>query len=587
MASDRRRAGQRGIAVIYLGAMMIFFIGAAGLAVDVGTMYMIRARLSAAVDAAALAGGRSVNFAVNASTAQTNFTTTAQQFFTANFQTGYLNSIGTPTVTPVFTQETDVNGNPDGVLDFQVTASVAAPTYFMHIFGVNSVTVSSTGTASRRGLVLMLVLDQSSSMGDYTDSTSPCAVMKAAAQNFVTMFSPYDEVGLVTFDITAHLLDAPTTNHTQVSTDIGNIECQSNTNTISALDLAYQQIKSQGLPLALNTIVLFTDGSPNAVTANFPVRAPSSADTRWSPAMSSPTPPSQSGATYDGISNSCSDDVGTTDANGVYSNAACVKMPVVCTDGTQTYFGTLAQWGDQNSYGADTYGLANPTDLLSAAAPPSSCNSSYTGGLPSVNIRQFIAYIPNTDYYGNSLINGVPATGSSSYGTVSGGYDNRTGWLFQVNNECSSDTSLSPQCRNVGDVWSSHSSVGLATNVFSSGPYQGYMRPDQPNTVVAASMNGAMAEAYRIRSDTTYHPVIHTIYLTGNATDSVDREFLAIIANSAQITALPYDSASFTAYTNPAYQTSQETGKYLVTADRNDLTSLFAQLASETLRLSH
>ena len=29
-------------------------------------------------------------------------------------------------------------------------------------------------------------------------------------------------------------------------------------------------------------------------------------------------------------------------------------------------------------------------------------------------------------------------------------------------------------------------------------------------------MNGTMSEAYTIRSDTTYHPVIHTIYLTGN-----------------------------------------------------------------------
>jgi len=103
---------------------------------------------------------------------------------------------------------------------------------------------------------------------------------------------------------------------------------------------------------------------------------------------------------------------------------------------------------------------------------------------------------------------------------------------------------------------------------------------------VAASMNGAMDQANTIRSDTTYHPVIHTIYLTGNSTDSVDREFLPIIANAATITALPYDPANFAPYANPAYQTSQETGKYLVTSDKTQLTSLFAQLASEVLRLS-
>lgn len=581
MATQRRRLRQRGIAVMLYATMLFFVTGCIGLAVDAGTIYMIKARLSAAVDAAALAGGRSVNFANTAGQAQTKFTTTANQFFTANFPNGYLNSLGTPTVTPSFSEEADSNGNPDGVLDFQVNAQVTAPTYFMKIFNINSVTVAATGTATRRGLVLMLVLDQSSSMG--SGAGSPCEAMKSAAQNFLTMFSPYDQIGLVTFDITAHMMDAPTTSRTQVNTDIGNISCGSNTNTISALDLAYQQIKNAGLRLALNTIVLFTDGSPNGITANFPARAPANADTRWGPAMSTPAPPAQSGSTYGGISNSCSDGVGTQDANGTYSNAACVGMPVVCTDSSDTLFGTLAQWGGQNSFGADTYGLANPTDTLTATIPASCSN---IGGLPSVNIRQFIAYIPNTDYYGNSLKNGVAASGTSSYGTVSSGHDTRLGWLFQINNECSPDPTVTPNCRNVGDVWSSHATIGLSSNVFTSGPYSGHLRPDQPNTIVAAAMNGTMAEAYRIRNDGTYNPVIHTIYLTGNATDAVDREFLAVVANAPQITPLPYDSPGFVPYANPAYQSTQQTGKYLVTANRNALTNLFAQLASEALRLS-
>ncbi len=87
-------------------------------------------------------------------------------------------------------------------------------------------------------------------------------------------------------------------------------------------------------------------------------------------------------------------------------------------------------------------------------------------------------------------------------------------------------------------------------------------------------------------SDTTYHPIINVIYLTGNGTDSVDREFLPIVANYPTIPALPYDPASYVPYTNPAFQTGQESGKYFVTANRNELQSLFAQLASEVLRLS-
>jgi Flp pilus assembly protein TadG len=580
MATQRRQLRERGIAVIFYATMLIFVVGCVGMAVDVGCMYMIKARLSSAVDAAALAAGRSVNLANNIATARTNATTAANQFFAANFPTGYFNSLGSPTVNPTFTEETDANGNPSGVLDISVSASVSAPTYFMNVFNIHNITVGSNGTASRRGLVLMLVLDQSSSMG--SGSGSPCAVMKGAAQNFVNMLSPYDRVGLVTFDITAHMMDSPSSDHTQVLTDIGNINCQSNTNTISALELAYQQIRAANLPLALNTIVLFTDGSPNGVTANFPARA--ALDSRWGYSLNPPAPPAQSGQAVPGINNSCADNVGQQDANGTWSNGICVNMPVVCTNAAATFQGTLAQWGGQNSFGAHTYGLAPPVDGASVTIP-GTC--SYTSSLADTTIRQFLAYIPNTDIYGNNLLHGVVATGTSTYGTVTGGYDTRENWLFQVNNLCSTDPHVSPSCRNTGGPWANYT-VGTGANKFTAGPYNGFLRPDQPNSVVAAAMNGTMSEAYKIRSDVTYHPVIHTIYLTGNATDSVDREFLAIVANAGQISPLPYDDPNtYHAYANPAYQTDQETGKYLVTADKNALNGLFAQLASEVLRLSH
>jgi hypothetical protein len=262
-------------------------------------------------------------------------------------------------------------------------------------------------------------------------------------------------------------------------------------------------------------------------------------------------------------------------------------MPVVCTDPTQTFFGTLAQQGGQNSYGAYTAGLFPPTDSDTIVSPPTCSNTSNPAGLPSKYIRQFIAYIPDTDFYGNNL-HGVTAT--SATGTAQGGMVSRDKWIYQVNNLCSPDPTITPNCRNTGDFWTNpaYTSIGTGSNFFPAGyAYANKFRPDQPNSVVAASMNGTMAEANRIRSDATYHPVIHTIYLTGNATDAVDREFLAVVANAPQITALPYDPATFTPYTNPAYVTTQETGKYLVTSDRNQLTSLFAQLASELLRLSH
>jgi len=432
--------------------------------------------------------------------------------------------------------------------------------------------VSDSGTASRRGLVLMLVLDQSSSMNTAADpitGLTACQAMKQAAQNFITLFSPYDYVGLVTFDITAHLVYAPSTSYGSgtLNTDIGNIVCQSNTNTISALELAYQQIRAVNLPLAKNTIMLFTDGSPNGVSAAFPLRT--RVDSRWGPALANPAPPGQAGATF-GHNNSCSD-VGPQDANNVNEEAICVNMPAVCT-AAGTVTGTLSQWGGQDSWGASSYGLAPPTDSDPTPTFPATCPGAAGA---STNVRQYIANIPNTDIYGNSLL----------------GF--RDNWLFQTNQLCSPDPNVQPNCKNTGDLWANHPGIGSGSNFFPStaiytnaNVYPNQLRPDQPNSIVAASMNGTVNEAFKIRADATYHPVINVVYLTGNGTDSVDREFLPMVANTAFITALPYDPLSFVPYANPAFQTDQEQGTYLVTADRNQLQSLFAQLASEVLRLS-
>jgi Putative Flp pilus-assembly TadE/G-like len=59
MATEHRRSRERGMAIMMYAMMLFFVVAVVGLAVDVGTIFMIKARLSAAVDAAALAAGRS------------------------------------------------------------------------------------------------------------------------------------------------------------------------------------------------------------------------------------------------------------------------------------------------------------------------------------------------------------------------------------------------------------------------------------------------------------------------------------------------------------------------------------------------
>jgi Flp pilus assembly protein TadG len=588
---------RRGFIILTHALMLFVTIAMIGLAVDAGTMYVIKGRLSSAVDAAALAAGRSVNLANTVAGASAAATTTATQFFNANFPNGYLGTGTMNLSTPTFTQETDSNGNPTGYLDIAVNASVPAPTYFMQIFGIRNVNVSGTGTATRRGTVMILVLDISSSMGN--GAGSPCAQMKTAVQQFITNFSPYDIIGVVQFDYTAKLLYPPDNNFGSgaLSTLVGNITCGNNTNTTSAMWLAYEQIKSVGLPLAYNSVVLFTDGSPNGISANFPVRTQS--DSRYGPNVTI------------GASASCG------------STSTPCAAPVACTGpATQTVAGTIAQWATQADQGTTT-GLYPPINTDSVSYP-AACNGGLTLTLAGGNVRQLVAYIPDFDKYGNST-HGVPATSTppncpgatcgvatvtlKSTGT-SYYYDTRDFWRFQCNDVCpgatgaaatACSTDATPGHQFEGGAWSSYP-ADTNSNFFTAGPYTGYMRPDQGTTIVAATMNTAMSEAYWIRQDasgcggsggngtvcpTLFHPVINTIYLLGNAGDAADHEFLSIMSNTQQIIALPYDNSTWAPYTNPAFQQHQESGLYQVTASPSQLTVLFAKLADEVLRLSH
>lgn len=606
------KSGKRSGFILLTHAVMLFFtIAMVGLAVDAGTMYVIKGRLQSAVDAAALAAGRSINFANSVSSASSAATTTATQFFNANFPSGYLGTLSVTLTTPTFTQQTDSNGNPNGLLTIAVNATAVAPTYFMQIFGMRSINVAASGTASRRGTVMIMVLDTSTSMNTPTSPTS-CQELVTATQSFITNFTPFDTIGVVAFNVTASLIYAPTTTwgNGSLNTTLGNITCNASTNTTSALWLAYEQIKSVGLPLAYNTIVLFTDGSPNGVSANFPLKT--AADTRY-------------GQDYTQFTSS--------PAATCTSTGSTCTMAAVCT-ASGTVAGTIQQSAGQADTGI-TYGLFMPTGTSAAPSYPSSCTpaAAVTEVTPVVSgsatppvwtvphpvIRQFAAYIPDFDLYGNST-HGVPTTSTpptcpgstctvASVTLQSTGasytYDTRDFWRFAVNNVCTGATgSAATACANdstpntqyVGGVWSSFP-ADSGSNFFASGPYTGYMRPDQPTTIVAASMNTAMSEAYWIRQDasgcgtngtacaTRYHPVINTIYLLGNAGDAADHEFLPIIANTQTIPALPYDS-TWTPYTNPAFQQDQEQGLYQVTADKTQLTALFQKLASQVLRLN-
>lgn len=618
-----RKSREKGIAVYITAFFMFLMIPIVGLAIDGGYAFVIRSRLSAAADAAALAAGRNVNLQDTQTNADTQATAAATNYFNANFPSGYMNTGTTRTITPTFTVQTDSGGNPTGVLSIQMVVSVQAPTYFMKWVGVQSLTVNAAGTATRRNLVMELVLDISSSMGTRTGaqvghipatlnaSDSACQAMVYATAQFIKYFSPYDYIGEISFDATVSDDYSASTNYwtagaSGMDNKLQNLNCTSNTNTTAALYKAYQDIKTANQKLAQNVIVLFTDGVPNAVDGTFTVRT--KVDSRMSPASGGGT--------------GCQDTSGTTlCTNGVTNAVVCPGASgcvagtasaggsgtggmAVCTTTNATVTGVIEQWAAFAVAGGTLHGLDKMFSTDSTPSTPSGCPGNGSASLPT----QTIAYIPNTDYFGNSMINiqtGASTTATSPWFQWIYGDTNSTS--DHVNYQCAPTsatiTTGNTRCKNLGDSWTNHPALGAGAdnNTFQGGPYKGYLRPDTPNSIGVASMTAATNQAFNIRADSTYNPTIHTVYLQGNGTDPVDRTFLQIVANSKTIAPIIYQSnppcptgvtgcvtsgSAQGTYDNPYYQSGQQVGIWAATANTLELTSMFQQIASSLLRIS-
>ncbi len=143
--------GQDGSAVVFVAFSMIVLVAAAGLAFDAGRGYFLKARLSQAVDAAALAGGSSYV------AGNSDYEAQIQKYFAANMTDNLLGAdISEPTIS--------VNAAGD---EITVTASAQVPTTLMRVLNHGGMTVSASATVNRsvKGTELVMVLDTTGSMG--------------------------------------------------------------------------------------------------------------------------------------------------------------------------------------------------------------------------------------------------------------------------------------------------------------------------------------------------------------------------------------------------------------------------------------
>lgn len=264
-AAGPGRHKQRGYVLIMTSLMLLFVvIPAAGLAIDAALMYLVQTRLSAASDAAALAGARALSRGSNDPAQSANAQSVATTYFNANFPAGYFFSTNLQVTSVAGTDSTYIRS-------VTTSASVDLPLLFMRMFGKNSSVITASAKATRRDVNVMVVMDRSESL----DSSGACQPLKAAAISFVDKFAENrDNLGLVTFATGSRVDYAiSTTFKTSVQTTLQNLVCDGFTNSSQALWQGYKQLVALKQPGAMNVIVFFTDGRPTAFTANFPLRS--------------------------------------------------------------------------------------------------------------------------------------------------------------------------------------------------------------------------------------------------------------------------------------------------------------------------
>jgi Flp pilus assembly protein TadG len=376
----RRRKGSA--LVMFTLMLPTVILPMVGLAIDGTMLFMVKSKLSAAVDAGAIGAAQSLSSGMDLSSQRETAMRTAQQFVTANFPNNYWNSSNVRFGTVQVVEETKRRV-------VTLKASVDVPLLFMRIFGKDKQTVTAEGQAARRDVRMILVLDRSNSMAGSMDA------LRSAATYFVSRFAEgRDEVGLVVYGTTAIVAfpervvgvagTGPASNfksktpNNVTSLIQGTNEC-CGTGIAEALYLAWEELKKNPKPGALNLVVLFTDGQPSAFTvyANNPseniIRSTSQC------AYKNAASPKMIGAfTLLGQYNS------GTSARGLYRDMQ-TTLNGTAPD-VKRWIATMGPTNTEGGYGSD---LSSPTRGCLAIDNP------------DASIDTDIAFLPTRDAFGN------------------------------------------------------------------------------------------------------------------------------------------------------------------------------------------
>lgn len=139
---------QSGSVMIMVGTAIVPLVTVVAIGIDVSRAYIVKSRLSSALDAAALAGGRAFYLA--------HRDDDINMLFSANYPDGYLNSTLSNMVITVNNDEETIYLHRESTIE----------TTFMRLVGIDTITVASEAEIHRRktALDLIIAMDMSGSM---------------------------------------------------------------------------------------------------------------------------------------------------------------------------------------------------------------------------------------------------------------------------------------------------------------------------------------------------------------------------------------------------------------------------------------
>ncbi|MGD0201172.1 MAG: pilus assembly protein TadG-related protein [Bryobacteraceae bacterium] len=556
--------------ILFTLMLTCLIIPLAGLAIDLTMLYIVQAKLSGAVDGAALGAGRLLG-------TQANIEEIALEFLRANFPQNpkyWGSTLSDPAAGEIHYWHPSLNTH-----EIDITGHASVPLLFLQIFQGTPAVVTASAIATRRDTRVVVVLDRSYSMYSYTDPTTHNTVFSEAisgAKTFTDMFTAgTDELGLIFFGSSAIVAypnyttrpydGTPTTNTGGPDTGFLTANSTPKTpaqgpmmdmlNAVKAGNVAEYTGMAEGLSMAyielmrghnravaangsddrLNAIVLMTDGVPTTISVYINNRA-SPASTYNSLKTQKLVPPTSSATLSPCANNPATATVSTQmiGSMGIPPLGAGTLVGFFQLAWNNT--GTTLNWVKQNVTPNDSSTISPNTPTTGCATLPTHVN--YQGSTQYSDLR----VIPAFDYWGNS--------------TTGGGYTNSD--IVQNGHAASPPSVYNGTTYDATQIGRTNSTSTAAQTL-------------DAYHMQLAIWQAVDAAGLRIRTVADPKIAIYTIGYEG--TDGVDQGLLKRVAN---------DPRSSSYVVPPA----QEQGMYVSAGNAAELHSAFVRVASELLRLA-